>query len=224
MRILIVEDDPDIAMGLEVALKRVDYHVEWAADGLSGEEMAMLHPYGVILLDLMLPKKDGREVCRTLRKMGVSTPILMLTARDQIDDRVNGLDAGADDYLVKPFAVEELLARIRALTRRDAERKDALIHTGPLVVDTLAQTVKRGDELIHLTRREYELMEALARNKDRVLTRDVILTRIWNNEDALPNTVNFHMASLRKKVDPEGKLIETVHGFGYTIRSGSGSA
>lgn len=222
MRVLIVEDEPDIAIGLETALKRQGFHVDWAADGSEGEKQAIEHPFGVILLDVMLPKKDGIQVCRTLRQLGITTPILMLTARDAVDDRVNGLDAGADDYLVKPFALEELLARIRALTRRDAERKASSIPVGDLVVDTLAQSVRRGQDSIHLTKREYELMEALARNKDRVLTREVILARIWNNEDALPNTVNFHMASLRKKVDPDGKLIETVHGFGYTIRSGSG--
>ena len=221
MRILIVEDDPDIAFGLETALKRADYHVDVAMDGVTGEEMAITHHYGVILLDLMLPKKNGREVCRTLRGAGIATPILMLTARDQIDDRVNGLDAGADDYLVKPFAMQELLARIRALGRRESERREAVLYAGDLVIDTLAQTVKRGDDAIHLTRREFQLLEALARNRDRVLTRDAILSRVWNNDEALPNTVHWHRRGVRKKVDPEGTLIQTVHGFGYSIRSGS---
>ena len=220
MRVLVVEDDPDIAYGLEVGLKRAGYHPDVARDGLEGEEMAALHPYRVILLDLMLPKKNGAEVCKALRAIGVTVPILMLTARDQVNDRVAGLDAGADDYLVKPFALEELLARIRALTRRDSDRREAVLAVGELEIDTLAQTVTRSGEPIHLTKREFQLLEALARNRERVLTRDAILQRVWNNEDALPNTVNFHMASLRKKVDPEGRLIHTVHGFGYSLRTG----
>lgn len=219
MRVLIVEDDPDIAEGLMVALRRAHYHPDHAEDGETGQEMALLNSYGVILMDYMLPKKDGRSVIRALRAAGVRTPILMLTARDEVADRVEGLDAGADDYLVKPFSLDELLARIRALGRRESDRREAILYAGDLEIDTLAQTVSRNGEAIHLTRREFELLEALARNRERVLTRDAILTRVWNNDEALPNTVNFHMASLRKKVDPEGRLIKTVHGFGYALKS-----
>lgn len=218
---MIVEDEPDIAFGLETALKRERYQVEVALDGATGEQMAIENHYGIILLDLMLPKKNGREVCRTLRSLGISTPILMLTARDQIDDRVEGLDAGADDYLVKPFATKELLARIRALGRRESERRGGEISIGDLKIDTLAHTVTRGTENIRLTKREFQLLEALARNRGRVLTREVILSRVWNNDEALPNTVSFHMASLRKKVDPNGEIIQTVHGLGYSLRARS---
>ncbi|MFN8219408.1 MAG: response regulator transcription factor [Fimbriimonadales bacterium] len=220
MRILVVEDDPDIAEGVETALRRAGYRPEVVYDGLEGEEAAVLNPYGLILLDLMLPGKDGRDVCRALRKSGISTPILMMTARDQVSDRVLGLDAGADDYLVKPFAIEELLARVRALSRRSAPQRAAILDIGDISIDTVGQTVKVAGKEVHLTQREYSLLEALARNEGRVLTREAILERVFNNDEALPNTVNFHMSSLRKKVDPEAKWIQTVHGFGYIMRRG----
>lgn len=222
MRILVVEDDPDIASGIELALRRAGYIIDVRRDGLEGERTAFENPYGLIVLDLMLPTKDGFAICRSLRKHGKDVPILMLTARDAVADRVNGLDAGADDYLVKPFAIDELLARVRALTRRKSDQRGSLIEIGNLVLDTIGKTVTGPDGLIHLTKREYDLLEALARNKDRVLSRETILDRVWNADEALPNTVNFHMASLRKKVDPDGVLIETVHGFGYTIRTRAG--
>lgn len=217
-----MEDDPDIASGIELALRRAGYIIDVRRDGLEGEQAAFENLYGLIVLDLMLPGKNGFEICRSLRKHGKNLPILMLTARDEVADRVTGLDAGADDYLVKPFAIDELLARVRALTRRTSEQRGSAIEVGNLMLDTLAKTVMRSGDVIHLTKREYELFEALARNKDRVLTREAILARVWNNDEALPNTVNFHMASLRKKVDPDGILIETVHGFGYTIRTRAG--
>ncbi len=219
MRLLIVEDEPDIAFGLETALKREGYLVDVALDGEAGEDLAIERAYGVILLDLMLPKKSGREVCRTLRRAGITTPILMLTARDQVDDRVEGLDAGADDYLVKPFAIKELLARIRALGRRESDRREAVLSVGGLTIDTLAHQVQLDGEEVRLTKREFQLLEALARNRGRVLSREVILQRVWNTDDALPNTVSFHMKSLRRKVDPTGVLIHTVHGLGYSLRS-----
>ncbi len=217
-----MEDDPDIVVGLETALKRAGYVTDTALDGEEGETMSLSHSYGLILMDVMMPKKNGRDVCKSLRAAGIATPILMLTARDAVSDRVLGLDAGADDYLVKPFALEELLARIRALWRREHERREAVLVAGDLRVDTLAKTVTKQGEPVHLTKREYELLEALISNRERVLTRDAILSRVWNNDEALPNTVNFHMVSLRKKVDPAGKLIHTVHGFGYVLRSGGG--
>lgn len=219
MRILIVEDDPDIAEGVSIALRRAGYQIDWAEDGEAGERQAFMHSYGVILLDLMLPKKDGSEVCKALRRADISTPILMMTARDRVSDRVMGLDAGADDYLVKPFAIDELLARVRALSRRESANRSAQLVVGPVEIDTQGQIVKVSGQTVQLTHREYSLLEALARNVGRVLTRDAILERVWNNDEALPNTVNFHMSSLRKKVDPESKLIHTVHGFGYSMRS-----
>ncbi|HMS56185.1 MAG TPA: response regulator transcription factor [Fimbriimonadaceae bacterium] len=220
MRILIVEDDPDISSGIATALNRAGYKTHISETGTDGEDEAMLNAYGLILLDLMLPGKNGREVCRTLRRAGVATPILMITARDAVSDRVEGLDAGADDYLVKPFAIDELLARVRALTRREAKHRSAVLEVGDLKIDTLAQSVHVGGQEVHLTQREFSLLEALARNEGRVLTRKAILERVFNTDEALPNTVNFHMSSLRKKVDPESKLIQTVHGLGYVLRRG----
>ncbi len=221
MRILIVEDDPDIAEGIEIALRRASYKPEVARDGVRGEELAFLNSYAVILLDLMLPGRDGREVCKNLRNAGISTPILMITARDQVNDRVFGLDAGADDYLVKPFAIEELLARIRALTRRESKKRGTVLEFGPIKLDTLDHAVTVSGQEVKLTKREFDLLEALLRNTGRVLTRDAILERVFNNDEALPNTVNFHMSSLRKKVDPQGQWIQTVHGVGYVARSGA---
>lgn len=219
MKVLIIEDDLDISSGLSTALKREGYYPEVAHNGLEGEELALMNSYGIILLDLMLPGKSGVEICKSIRQAGIKTPVLMLTARDQVEDRVSGLDTGADDYLVKPFALPELLARMRALGRREAAQKKQVHQVADLVVDTLAGTVRRGERSIHLTAREYSLLEALIRNPGAVLTRDVILERVWNNDEALPNTVNFHMSSLRKKVDPEGNLIRTVHGLGYVLES-----
>jgi DNA-binding response OmpR family regulator len=212
---LIVEDDPTIGEGLMTALRRAGHDPVWAKDGEEGERAALFESFGVVLLDLMLPKRDGREVCRNLREAGVDTPVLMLTARDEIHDRVEGLNTGADDYLVKPFAVEELLARISALARRTAKVRAPVLRAGRIELDTVAQTVRIGDQPVHLTQREFALLEALLRQKGRVLSRDAILERVFNNDQALPNTVSFHMSSLRKKVDPDARVIKTVHGFGY---------
>lgn len=219
VRILIIEDDPDIAEGVATALKRAGHQPEIAADGILGESEALLNSYSVILLDLMMPGRGGREVCRNLRSAGVATPILMVTARDDVPDRVEGLNAGADDYLVKPFAIEELLARVNALTRRETVRRASVLCIGDIELDTIAHTAKVRGREVSLTHREYSLLEALLRNQGRVLTRETILEKIFNTDEALPNTVNFHMSSLRKKVDPESKFIQTIHGLGYVARS-----
>lgn len=221
MRILIIEDDPDIAENVSLALKRAGYETEIAETGPAGEESAIMNSYAVILLDWMLPQKDGREVCRTLRKSGVSTPILMMTARDEVEDRVAGLTTGADDYLGKPFAVEELLARVQSLVRRDSMRRSDTLTFGGIEMDTAGHTVKVNGVLVSLTNRELSLLEALLRNPGRILSRDMILERVFNNDEALPNTVNFHMSSLRKKVDPDSHWIQTAHGIGYVLRSKS---
>jgi len=181
--------------------------------------MAMMNSYGLILLDVMLPGKDGIAVCRSLRHADVRTPILMLTARDEVKDRVMGLDVGADDYLVKPFALDELLARVRALTRREVQLKKSRIVVGPIEVDTHNKSVTVGGEPVKLTHREFQLLEAMARNPGRVYSREQILESVFQSDEALPNTVNFHMSSLRKKVDPEGRIIRTIHGLGYTMES-----
>lgn len=219
MRVLLVEDDPDIADGVALALGRAGFVVDIERDGEAGQLAAALNSYGVILLDWMLPKRDGQTICRNLRAMGITTPILMVTARDQVSDRVSGLDTGADDYLVKPFAVEELIARVRALARRESSIRAAKLTAGPYVVDSVAQTASVEGIPVRLTQREFSLLEALVRNPGRTLTREAILQRVWNADETLPNTVNFHMKSLRRKVDPEGKWIQTIHGFGYVLRT-----
>ncbi len=219
MRLLVVEDDFDVAEGVSIALKRAGYQVEIAYDGLEGETAALMNSYAAILLDWMLPSKDGMAICQTLRASGIATPILMMTARDEVPDRVAGLNSGADDYLGKPFDVDELLARVQALIRRDSPRRQSVLKFGPIELDSLAQTVKVNDTAVLLTLREFSLLEALMRNQGRVLSREVILTRVFNSDEALPNTVNFHMSSLRKKVDPHGLYIQTVHAVGYVLRS-----
>lgn len=222
MRILVIEDDDVIGERLESTLTKEGYTVEWAQDGIEGLSWAKSGAYAVILLDVMIPKMDGWTVIGRLRDAKINTPVLMLTAKDEIDDRVKGLDLGADDYLVKPFDFKELIARVRALTRREKQSKSSVIKISDLEIDTLNKSVRRNGNELHLTPREYSLLEALARNLGRVLSRETIIDRIWDDEESLSNTVNFHVTSLRKKIDldREKSLIETVHGFGYRINPG----
>lgn len=221
MRALLVEDDREIANQIADLLKRERLDVTVAANGEEGLDEALSRSYSLVVLDVMLPKMDGWEVCDEIRQAGINTPILMLTARDSIDDRVKGLEGGADDYLPKPFDARELTARVRALLRRDAVHRTGKVEINDLTIDTNAKTVSRGGQEVRLTPREYSLLVALARNEGRILTREVILEDVWNNEESLENTVNFHITSLRKKLDALGpKLIHTVHGFGYTLRRG----
>jgi DNA-binding response OmpR family regulator len=221
MRILVVEDDEVIAERLVKALGKEGYQVDVAYDGEEGLQMALDREPSAIVLDVMMPKRDGFSVVAALRKKKITTPVLMLTARDQVEDRVSGLDSGADDYLAKPFDFAELAARLRALIRRDKSIKSSSLHFADLDIDLSTKMVKRSGEYIHLTPREYSLLEALAQNEGRVLSRDVIVERIWGDEESLSNTVNFHVTSLRKKIDAgrDGSLIETVHGFGYRLRN-----
>jgi DNA-binding response OmpR family regulator len=221
VRILLVEDDPIIGEEIQSFLTREGLMVDRAVDGTEGLDKALYENYSLLILDIMLPGIDGWEVCRRLRMDRNAVPILMLTARDSVDDRVRGLEGGADDYLAKPFDARELLARVRALVRRDKVHKTGQIQIADLVINSTAHTVTRAGTQIHLTPREYSLLEALARNEGRTLTREVILESVWNNEESLENTVNFHVTSLRRKIDAnfEPKLIHTVHGFGYVLRS-----
>ncbi len=225
MRVLLVEDDKVIAEGISAALAKEGIEVQCAFDGETGLDHAILHSHAAIILDVMLPKMDGWQVCSAIRKAGFTTPILMLTARDSIDDRVKGLEGGADDYLAKPFDVRELHARLRALLRRDAVHRTGKIQIGDLELDSRAHTVTRAGQALRLTPREFSLLEALARNEGRTLTREIILESVWNNEESLDNTVNFHITSLRKKLDAnfEHKLIHTVHGIGYVLRRAEAS-
>jgi two-component system copper resistance phosphate regulon response regulator CusR len=221
VRILLVEDDEVIAKQLAAVLEREKFMVEIAPDGEEGLDLAMIGGYGLVILDIMLPKRDGWSVCSELRRNKDTVPVLMLTARDSVDDRIKGLEQGADDYLPKPFDVRELVARVHALLRRDKVHRTGVIAIADLEIDTRARIVKRGGHVLDLTPREFSLLEALARNQGRTLTRAMILEGVWSNEESLENTVNFHVASLRKKVDAPFpvKLIQTVHGIGYVLRS-----
>lgn len=223
MRILVIEDDIVIAELLSRKLESEKFVVDVFRDGAEGESAVFRETYGLIILDVMLPGRDGWTICENIRKAKISTPILMLTARDSVEDRIRGLQGGADDYLPKPFDVRELIARIYALTRRDKLNKTGVIQIADLEIDTIGHTVTRSGENIKLTPKEFSLLEALARNEGRTLTREVILERIWDDDDNLLNSVNFHVVSLRKKVDSkfDTKLIHTVHGIGYTLKVSS---
>ena len=220
MKILVAEDDPDIAGALRDGLEEVGYIVRVVRDGTRVATLATKVPFSIILLDVMLPGKDGFEICRELRAARVNTPILMLTARDMLEDRVRGLDVGADDYLAKPFQFPELLARIRSLSRRDKAVKSSVVTVSDLVVDTVGKTVVRNGKNIQLTQREYSLLEALALNEGNVISKESIVERVWFEDQGQSNTVEVHVKNLRKKIDTEDlpKLIHTVYGLGYSLR------
>lgn len=221
MKVLVIEDDIVIADQISRFLERQKIQVDICRSGRDGEIAALSGSYSLIILDIMLPERDGWTVCENLRRAKFGAPILMLTARDSVEDRVRGLEGGADDYLAKPFDIRELNARMQALLRRDKVHRTGLISISDLEIDTNSHTVRRAGKEIHLTPREFSLLEALARNEGRTLTREVILERIWDEDQSLLNSVNFHVASLRKKVDApfETKLIQTMHGIGYVLRS-----
>ena len=220
MKILVVEDELGIAAMLKLGLEEGRFEVELAVDGPTGLRMARQGGYGLIILDIMLPGMDGWSVCRSLREARDTTPILMLTARDTVEDRVRGLEGGADDYLPKPFDFKELLARVRALLRRDKLHRTQVIRVADLELDTGSWSVTRAGRPIQLTPREYTLLEALVQNEGRVLTREMIQERVWHDDESLPDTVNTHVANLRRKIDGEheAKLIHTVHRVGYLLR------
>lgn len=224
MRILLIEDDDAISEVIKRGLEEDKYYtVEIAADGRKGLRMAREQEYAVILLDLMLPGLDGWSVCQELRARRINTPILMLTARDSVSDKVRGLDAGADDYLAKPFEFEELLARVRALHRRDRAVKSRIMRFDRLEIDTGTRRVTLSGNELPLTQREYALLEALAINEGRPISRDYIQYQVWSNDDSYSNTVDVHIGVLRKKIDAgyQIKLIHTVHGLGYMLKNPS---
>jgi two-component system copper resistance phosphate regulon response regulator CusR len=226
MKILIIEDDPDISSAVREGLDEAGYYTVVCRDGERGLRLASQGQFSLILLDLMLPSMDGITICKKLREQRVNTPILMLTARDAIPERVTGLEAGADDYLCKPFDFEELLARVRAMLRREKTVKAGVVQVDDLIVDTAGRTVSRGGKEIPLTSREYTLLEALATHEGQVLTRDAILERVWLEEDSVSNLVDVYIRSLRKKIDQdhERKLIHTVYGMGYVMRVDTSTA
>jgi two-component system copper resistance phosphate regulon response regulator CusR len=220
MKLLLVEDDPSISQALREGLEESGYRVQVCRDGERGLQMAMTGQFRVIVLDRLLPSLEGAEICRRLREARVTTPILMLTALGTVSDRVRGLEIGADDYLTKPFEFAELLARIRALERRDRVHKTAIVRIADLEIDTAAKRARRGGEDLRLTPREYSLLEVLAVNEGRIIARDTIQQRVWMNEESSDNNVSAHMRSLRRKVDAgrEPTLIHTVVGLGYLLR------
>ena len=222
MRALLVEDETQIADFIARGLSEQGYAVDVARDGEEAISWTDVVSFDVIILDVMLPKRDGIEVCRTLRDQGLSTPVLMLTARDAVEDRVRGLDSGADDYLVKPFAFSELLARLRALMRRESSVVGSVIEVGDLRLDTATWEVSRQDMPVERTTRERRLLEYMMRHPNQVLTRTMIAEHVWNYEfDNATNVIDVHIRNLRRKIDDgfPTRLIQTVRGAGYRISS-----
>jgi heavy metal response regulator len=221
MKILLVEDEKKVASFIKRGLEEEHFTVDVAYDGESGEFMALTSEYDLIILDILLPKKNGFEVLKSLRANGIQTPILILTAKGSIDDKVEGLNSGADDYLTKLFAFAELIARIRSLLRRTSSEKSNIIKVADLELDTVKHIAKRGEKIIELTAREYSLLEYFMRNKGRVLTRTMIAEHIWDYHiDTGSNIIDVYVRRLRKKID-EGfpkKLIHTIRGVGYIIK------
>lgn len=220
MRILIVEDDRAIADEIRRELSAQHYTVDMAADGEQGEDLALSNDYDLILLDLMLPKKDGRDVCRTLRSEGITTPILMMTALGDTEQVISGLDTGADDYLVKPFHIGVLLARIRSLARRHSDQKTAQLEVADLVLDAARRVVTRAGRTIDLTAKEFALLEYFLHNRERVLTREMISEHVWDmNFDPRSNVVDSLVRFLRQRIDKgfSKPLIHTVRGVGYRL-------
>jgi DNA-binding response OmpR family regulator len=220
MRLLVIEDDLQIAALIRTVLEAARFEVAVCTNGVAGLREAASRPYNLIVLDVMLPGQDGWTISRTLRARRETTPILMVTARDSIDDRVTGFEVGADDYLCKPFDAQELVARVRGLLRRDRVHRIRVIRIADLTLDTGSGRVWRAGEEIQLTPREYTLLEALAANEGRILTREKIVDQVWMDEESCSNTVDVHIMSLRRKIDAAHplKLIETAYGKGYMLR------
>jgi two-component system, OmpR family, response regulator MprA len=220
-KVLVVDDDPAVRDALERALKAQHYAVATAIDGHQALETVANDQPELILLDVLMPVLDGFEACRRLRELGDRTPVLMLTARDAVGDRVEGLDAGADDYVVKPFALEELLARVRALLRRSGVAGDEPLRFSDLVLDPVTREVRRGERLIELSRTEYNLLELFLLNPRRVLTREVIFDRVWGYDfGPTSNTLEVYVGYLRRKTEAESepRLIHTLRGVGYVLK------
>jgi DNA-binding response OmpR family regulator len=222
MKVLVVEDEHKIANSIEQGLLQENFTVDLAYDGIEGYDLATSEEYDVIVLDRLLPGMEGLEICKKLREQKNHTPVLILTAKGQISDRVEGLDNGADDYLVKPFAFEELLARIRALGRRPKISLEAILKLSDLSLNTKTYEVKRGSTSILLSGKEFALLEYLLSHQNEILTKDQIINHVWNyDSNILPNTIEVYIGYLRNKIDKPFKkspeLIHTVRGFGYKI-------
>jgi DNA-binding response OmpR family regulator len=220
MNVLLIEDDQRVAQSIERPLLLAGHRVEVAANGVQGLERAASSSHDLVILDVLLPGLDGLAVCRELRRLRVRTPVLMLTARDAVSDRVNGLDAGADDYLTKPFASEELLARIRALARRGGEPADGPLRVADLILDSARHEVHRSERTIELTPREFDLLEYLMRHVGQVVTREQILDHVWRDPAEInAKSVDLYVHYLRNKVDRDtaSPLVRTVRGIGYMV-------
>jgi len=223
MRILLVEDEKKVAKFIQQGLEEEHYAVDVAHDGEKGLQMALNENYDVLILDVMLPKMNGLDLIKTVRAKHKTTPTLMLTAKTATEDKVAGLDSGADDYLTKPFAFEELVARVRSLLRRGAQEKSTILKVADLELDTVTHKAKRMNKTIELTAKEYSLLEYFMRNKERVLSRTIIAEHIWDyNFDTGTNIIDVYVNHLRNKVDDgfERKLIHTVRGVGYVMKEG----
>lgn len=224
MKVLIIEDEHKIANSIKKGLEQESYAVDVAYGGIEGYDLASTEDYDVIVLDLMLPGMDGITINKKLRAENIHTPILILTAKGQIEEKVDGLNAGADDYLVKPFAFAELLARIKALARRPKKTLSTILKVGNLTLDTMSYEVKKDSIAIPLSKKEYSLLEYLMRHHNKILNKDQIINNVWNYEaDILPNTVEVYIGYLRNKIDKafpkDPELIKTIRGFGYKIGS-----
>jgi len=224
MRILLVEDEEKVSALVKRGLVAERYAVDVATDGLEGFDFAGVYPYDLIILDLMLPRLTGGELLQRIRRTNTFVPILVLTARDSVEDKVRLFDLGADDYLTKPFAFAELLVRVKALLRRGPVNRSSTLRVGDLELDRLTQQVKRAGRRVELTAKEYSLLEYLMQNEERVLSRNMIIEHVWDQSfDGVTNIVDVYVRHLRSKVDDghTAKMIRTVRGTGYMIRSGS---
>jgi len=223
MRVLLIEDEHKIARALKRSLEQESYAVDVAYDGDEGHAMATTEPYDIAIIDRMIPgEHDGIAIVRAMRDAKIHTPVLLLTALTSVENRTEGLDSGADDYLGKPFALSELLARVRALLRRPAEQQPATLTAGDLTLNTTTYEVKRGDTEIQLTSKEFALLEYLMRNQNRPLPKDLIISHVWDYDaDILPNTVEVYVKYLRAKIDQpfDTPLLHTVRGFGYKLQA-----
>jgi DNA-binding response OmpR family regulator len=223
VHLLVIEDEPKVGKALQEGLQAEDYQVALAPTGEEGFFLASSQSFDLIVLDIMLPGRDGIEILSTLRKAGMRVPVLALTAKDAIEDRVAGLDAGADDYLVKPFAFAELSARIRALLRRGKSEPAIILRIGGLEMDLIGRTVSRDGQRIDLTAREFDLLEFLVRNKGRVVSREMLARDVWKETGRatpIDNVIDVHVARLRRKIDDSfpRKLVHTVRGVGFAMR------
>jgi two-component system, OmpR family, response regulator len=224
MKILVIEDEHKIANSIKKGLEQESFVVDLAYDGIEGYDLASGEEYDVIVLDLMLPGMNGIKICQKLRQEKNHTPIIVLTAKGELDDKILGLNTGADDYLVKPFAFGELVARIRALARRPNNSLGSILELDDLTLNSLTYEVKRGNHQVNLSKKEFELLEYLLRHQNNILTKDQIINHVWSYEaDILPNTVEVYIGYLRNKIDkpfPKKKaLIHTIRGFGYKLEN-----